>query len=39
MNKKWIYFATHSDTLTTLWGEEEPVVIVLQGVGNLRVIS
>jgi len=37
MNNHWIYFATHSDTMTSLWGEEEPDNIVLQGVGKLRI--
>ena len=32
-------FATHSDTVTTLSGEEEPVDNVLQGVGKLRINS
>jgi len=25
MNKEWIYFAPHSDTVTTLCGKIEPV--------------
>ena len=37
MDNQWIYFATYSNTVTTMRGEEDPVVTVLQGVGNLRV--
>jgi len=35
-NYEWIYFVTYSDTLTSLWGEEEPVIL-LQGVSKLRL--
>jgi len=35
MNSDSVYFGTHSDIVTSLWGEEEPVDTVLQGVGNL----
>jgi len=30
-------FLRHSDTVTTLWGEEETFDTVLQGAGKLRV--
>ena len=39
MNNEWVYFATHSDTVTTLWGEDEPLETLLQGVGKLRINS
>jgi len=39
MNSEWIYFAPHSDIMTTLWGEEEPDGNVLLCVGGLRMKS
>jgi len=39
LNNEWIYFATHSDILTTLLSEVEPVDTVLHGAGNLRINS
>jgi len=36
VDNQWTYFATHSDTVTTLWGEKDPGDIVFQGVGKLR---
>jgi len=39
MNNKWTYFATHSDIVTTMWCEEEPVDTLLQSAGILRIDS
>ena len=39
MDNEWINVATQSDTVTTLCDEEDPVGIVLQGVGKLRINS
>jgi len=36
MKNGCLYFATHSDNVTTPCGEEEPVDTVLQAVGKLR---
>ena len=37
MDNEWINVATQTDIVTTVWGEEDPVGIVLQGVGKLRI--
>jgi len=39
MNSEWVYFGTYCDIATTLWGEQEPVDTVLQGVGSLLISS
>ena len=37
MNNEWIYIAPHSDTMTSLSDEKEPVVTVLEGVASCEL--
>lgn len=38
-NNVWIYFAPHTDTMTILCKDGEPIDIALEGVGKLLIVS